>query len=500
MASDIILDCYTDEPSGFGVPPYLGVHPRYVAGSLSLLGRTYEYLTIDDVRYAQGERDTDPMTSNVRIHNRTTNAPNATQLLLEASVIHVVLGRFTAYQYLSAEPPTVAEVASLLAPYKGRKILYYVLGSHATDLADSGPFRVFDTIVTGNSYNYLLNGTPESFDANYALLRDVVLRPARILSTLKLAPIVEVETGSGCERKPGCSFCIENARALPCTYRPAEDILTEIAALYGQGVRHFRLGRQPDFYAYQNHDPNAIERLLRDIRLQCPDLKTLHVDNVNPESVVATDGHAISASIVAHCTSGNIAPFGIESFDPVVRQQNNLNGTISDIMSAIAVLNALGSTPGPNGLPRFLPGINLIHGLPGETAYSHETNMAALRSILDHGWLTRRLFHRRLTVHAGVDLDVLPRGWDTQDMYASSCADIESQFVRPMLRRVVPEGLVLSDVVAEVHRQGATLARQLGTCPIRVVIPQEQLPLRLPFTAQVIGYQDGRTVIGAVLR
>jgi len=55
-----ILDCYTDEPSGLGVPPYLGVYPRYIYGYIRTggsdtsqinhsLGDAY-YLTIDDLR------------------------------------------------------------------------------------------------------------------------------------------------------------------------------------------------------------------------------------------------------------------------------------------------------------------------------------------------------------------------------------------------------------------------------------------------------------------
>ena len=41
-----ILDCYTDEPSGLGVPPYLGTYPRYLLG----LYPNSLYLTIDDLR------------------------------------------------------------------------------------------------------------------------------------------------------------------------------------------------------------------------------------------------------------------------------------------------------------------------------------------------------------------------------------------------------------------------------------------------------------------
>ena len=42
-----ILDCYTDEPAGLGVPPFVGVWPRYVAGQFE---REPTYLTVDDIR------------------------------------------------------------------------------------------------------------------------------------------------------------------------------------------------------------------------------------------------------------------------------------------------------------------------------------------------------------------------------------------------------------------------------------------------------------------
>ena len=41
-----LLDCYTDEPAGLGVPPYLGTYPRYIAGYLE----DVKYITIDDLR------------------------------------------------------------------------------------------------------------------------------------------------------------------------------------------------------------------------------------------------------------------------------------------------------------------------------------------------------------------------------------------------------------------------------------------------------------------
>jgi radical SAM superfamily enzyme with C-terminal helix-hairpin-helix motif len=52
----VIFDCYTDEPSGYGVRPYLGTHQIHLSQALSHLGVDHVYLTIDDLRYANGLR------------------------------------------------------------------------------------------------------------------------------------------------------------------------------------------------------------------------------------------------------------------------------------------------------------------------------------------------------------------------------------------------------------------------------------------------------------
>src|SRR5437870_3966429 len=46
----VILDGYVDEPSNFGVPPYISPYPRYVAGAVRDAGHEWEYVTIDRVR------------------------------------------------------------------------------------------------------------------------------------------------------------------------------------------------------------------------------------------------------------------------------------------------------------------------------------------------------------------------------------------------------------------------------------------------------------------
>ncbi|TLZ65332.1 MAG: radical SAM protein, partial [Methanobacteriota archaeon] len=46
----VILDGYVDEPSNFGVPPYISPYPRYLAGAVRDAGHEWEYVTIDQVR------------------------------------------------------------------------------------------------------------------------------------------------------------------------------------------------------------------------------------------------------------------------------------------------------------------------------------------------------------------------------------------------------------------------------------------------------------------
>ena len=76
---------------------------------------------------------------------------------------------------------------------------------------------------------------------------------------------MEIETAVGCDRKPGCTFCIENMRNIPVEYRKTKNIVNEIKSLYNKGSYFFRLGRQPNFYSYMNCHPYKIKKLLKSI-------------------------------------------------------------------------------------------------------------------------------------------------------------------------------------------------------------------------------------------
>lgn len=498
---DVILDCYTDEPSGYGVPPYLGVHQRYVSAALDYLRRKHFYITIDDLKYAKNKKKrVPPGTTDISTLNLTLNAEKALSLLRNAEIIYIIMGCFVDYEYLSALPPRASELYELLKEFKSqKKILFYVLGGRKEipqEFFKSPLYSIIDKVVTGHSYNFLLRKEVDSFSPNYDLLAKITKRKIPILEQIKTPRIMEIETMTGCDWAK-CSFCIERVRCLPISYREVKDIVEEIVSLYKQGARYFRLGRNPNFYYYMRQDVSKIEELFYKIRTFCPDLKVLHIDNVSPHSVVTPQGRKITEMIVKYCTSGNVAPFGVESFDPLVRKINTLNGTIDQIMKAIEILNEYGKEKGENGQPKFLPGINLIYGLPGQRPKTLEYNLYYLEQILQK-FETQRLFFRKLCPPFGVSMREFISKKESEE-YENWKEKIYNKFAIPMLKKIFPVGTILKNVRVEVWQNGDSTLRQLGTCPPRVVIKNKLLPIGQEYDIVVKGVLKHRTLIGEII-
>jgi len=185
MGYDVIIDCYTDEPSGLGVPPFLSVHSRYIVGCLEQSNTEYYYLTIDDLRYANNERHFEN-SFNKRILNTTKNKENIKEIIKNAKNIYVVMGCFVKYEYVSAEPPTFNEVEELLNKYsneKTNKLLFYSLGgSELTrkSIRETVPPKLFNEIIFGNTYNYFLGETIQKFRPNYDKLKENQVKVEKI--------------------------------------------------------------------------------------------------------------------------------------------------------------------------------------------------------------------------------------------------------------------------------------------------------------------------------
>lgn len=512
----VLIDGYTDEPAGLGVPPYLGIYPRYAYGAVKKAKKDAQifYLTIDDLRVVfLGEKG-------VATRNKTPNFSKAKELLEKADLIVYIGGLHTPGKYLSAVPGSVEEIARFIRDLKATKILG---GPAFMGSASMGGIKitsrelkliesVFDHVVYGDLETFLFDYLTNPKDADpfrfrtYGELRDYAVIGAEVVKQFPDFPdfvIVEIETQRGCPKAMGiggCSFCTEPVRYRTVENRPAEDVVAEVKALYDLGVRHFRVGRQSCIFSYMAKpngrvpvpNPDAIEKLLAGIRSVATNVKTLHVDNANP-AVIANypeESARIAKALIKYGTPGNVVAFGLESADPKVAKLNNLNATAEETYEAVRILNEVGARRGSNGMPWLLPGINIIFGLPGETKKSYEITFQFLKRLLDDNLMVRRINMRQVVVFPGTPLWQVRNRVKTEKhkrLIQHYRHKIRHKIDLPMLKRVVPVGTVLRGVRTEVFDNGLTYGRQMGSYPLIVGIPGE-IPLNRFYDVLIVDH------------
>ena len=331
---------------------------------------------------------------------------------------------------------------------------------------------LFDLVTTGR----LEDRRRTAFEWNAWLLRGA--EACQYHPDLGGPLIAEVQMYRGCVRyiSGGCRFCIEPLYG-DVTYRKPQDVLEEIMALSKIGVRNFRLGAQSCVYCYMSREtgtsetptPNVeiITRLLKAIRERV-EPEVFHLDNANPAVIAEHPAEAkkVTEAIAEYCTSGNVLAFGLESADPEVAKANNLNSTAEQTLEAIRLVNEVGRERGPTGLPRVLPGINILCGLDGETGETYRMNFEFLKRVLDEGLMLRRINIRQ----------VIPsrqefRGVTSKKAFSEFKRKVREEIDAPMLERLVPDRTVLKDVYTELREGGKTYGRQVGTYPLLVNVP-----------------------------
>ncbi len=484
-----IIDCYTDEASGLGVPPYLGTYPRYLYGKLKKEGHDVTYLTIDDLRlwlnYDNIKKEpTVKEKTNILVYNLTNN--NAEETIKHTNAIITIVGVHVPGKYLTALPGTLKEITSLF------KKLQSKVNLHKVEKILTGP-AVFGTQLEGGKFAEKVNtdffDEVKNYDAPFEEIEKYIQQSAEILTQIPDRRMIEIETGRGCAVGK-CSFCTEPLKN-NFKNRKMENVVGEVQAYYKHGARFFRLGKQADFYACDR----PIE-LLKKITESCPKIELLHIDNVNPNSVIKpksktyAGGEEITQAIVKYCTPGNIAAFGVESFDPTVVKANLLNTAPAIAIKAIKIINKYGAERGDNGMPKYLPGINIILGLLQETKESHKQNMQALQQILDEGLMLRRINVRQVAVLPDTFLEKHGgnKYWKKNKQYYWKWRnEIRQKIDNPMLEKILPIGTILKDVYTEMYDGKTTFCRQMGTYPL-VIGVQGRLPLKQKITVKVTGY------------
>ncbi|MFB6300900.1 MAG: radical SAM protein [Halobacteriales archaeon] len=484
----VLVDGYVDEPAHFGVPPYISTYPRFTAGALVDAGVVRDritYHTIDELRDDR-RKWADVETADLMIYIGGMTVPG---------------------KYVGGTPAEPDEVRELAWTADGTALMggpvRFGVGDRNEGASDMERQDLdFDFVAKGDieaAAHDLVRSGLEGFNDR---MRDneELDRWARAGSfIIEHHPnhpdylICEMETSRGCPYR--CSFCTEPLYGADPSFRRPESIVDEVDRLADHGARHFRLGRQADILAYggdgEKPNPSALRELYGGIREVVPDLGTLHLDNMNPITIVrwperSREGIHI---IAEHNTPGDTAAFGLESADPLVQEENNLNVTAEECFQAVKIVNEeagwrpnerpdapYDETTGVTRLPKLLPGINLVHGLKGEREETYEHNKRFLQRVYDAGLLLRRVNIRQVMAFPGTEMS--DTGADIAKAHKREFKhykrEIRETIDNPMLERLAPPGTVLPDVHLEYHEDGTTFGRQLGTYPLLVGIPGER--------------------------
>lgn len=462
----LLLDCYVDEPSCLGVPPYISPYVRYAAGAVRTSGHELTYMTIDEYRGGSPKLN----------------------VLKKANTLIMIGGGIVPGKYLRGTPASINEIKNIAEDFKGIKILggpiakFWYSGNRSAEklreIFDFVPSKDLDAFIidflTQRSEEYRWRSLDEW--RRWALEGSVVIEQH---PDFPLPLIIELETYKGCVRyfTGGCSFCIEPLYGKP-QFRPPVDIVDEVRALSKVGAINFRLGTQSCMFSYGTKqlgssetpkpEPSTIISLLKGIREAAPNLEVLHTDNANPAVIAEHPNEAkeILKALVRYCTSGNVLALGMESADPSVIEANHLNATPEQVMRAIKLINEAGGERGDNGLPKLLPGINLLSGLKGETTETFDLNLRFLKEVLEHPLLLRRINIRQVaSVRTDFDMRKLHR------QFLLFKRKVRDKIDNEMLKLLIPEKTVLRRVFIEKLKGNISYGRQIGTYPLLVGIP-----------------------------
>ena len=467
MKKFLILDCFVDEPACLGVPPFISPYPRYIYGALIDAGideDRIDYLTIDHMRG-----------SDFKLQSSYTG-------------IFLIGGAVVPGKYLGARIGTLQEILKILDSNPHHKIAVGGLISSAVSQQRPNTETIHNDIEMYAYSKASGNGADEKRTQAMASRWGVLGAP--VVKNHPWFPhiICEIETGRGCPRLRHCSFCSEGL-AGAVEFRETEDVINEVDALISCGVKRFRIGRQADIIQYRSEmnefrgdfpkpNPAAVEELfsaLKD-RRERGLIDILNVDNGNPGSIAKwpDESARILTAIGGTVTPGDTLPFGVESFDISVINQNRLKTTPEETIFAVKMMNEICGNR-IEGIPALLPGINLIQGLRGETAETFKTNYRYLMQIADMGLLVKRINIRKLLPFPGTELynekAIANKG--LLNRFEFFREKIRDDIDRFMLKEIYPAGTVLKNNLVLDRRDSYSFAKQIASYSITVKIPWE---------------------------
>ncbi|MFW6273597.1 MAG: radical SAM protein [Halanaerobium sp.] len=454
-----IIDGYLDEPSALGVPPYISPHIRYLWGALLDTGvdpDKLNYLTIDTLR-----------------KDKQKYYPE----LEEEDLLILLAGTTVPGHYLGGQPASAAEIKEIAEKvYYPTKVLAgpITLIKKMRDKFESVYDIIAEEIAAFDLYQRLTRREIKSNEIT-ARINRWAISGAQLVKKHPGYPhlIAELESFRGCPRPTHCAFCSERLKNIRYSRSP-EFIAEEVKALAVNGIHHYRIGSQTDLILYGAEfrngsfdlNPEHIKELYQGIRKADPELKVLHMDNMNPAEIARSPKKAaeIIETIARYNTPGDTAAFGLESADPLVLEKNNIDSSPEDNYFAIKLMNEIGGKR-ESGIPKLLPGLNFLHGLIGERPETFAYNYEFLEKLLNEGLLLRRINIRQV-----VTLGSYPDVKYSQGDFKNYKEKINKNINHKMLQRVFPKGVILSDLYSEKQKGSLNYCRQLGTYPILTAV------------------------------
>lgn len=499
-----IIDGYVDEPSCLGVPPYISPYPRYLAGAAEDAGHTWVYLTADEARAAGVVRGSPTLPAPGAIDR----ARQKGALLRDCGLLVITGGASVPGKYLRGLPLSLNEIAEIGSSFRGDILLGGPLARFSFgELERFVPLfaHVARQDAEATLFDYLQDGKWHDRERTPREEERWAIKGAKVVAEHPDYPaplMVELSLYRGCVRhfSGGCGFCTDILYGEP-VFREPSGVIDEVRALSRQGAVNFRLGGASCLFSYRSRgvgksetpkpDPKAVRAVLAGIRDAAPRLEVLHTDNANP-AVIAThpeESKEVLGAICEHCTGGNALSLGLESADPLVMKENNLNSTPEQALEAIRLINEVGNSPSPTGLPRLLPGLNFVCGLSGETEATYEMDLQFLKKVVSEGLMLRRINIRQVLPFRHHYGQLRFRG-----AFMRFKDQVRKEIDHPMLLRILPLGTVLRDVFPEVAIGKLTFCRQAGTYPLLVAVPGQE-PGGPPADIAIIDHGD-RSVTG----
>ncbi len=492
-----IIDGYVDEPAHLGVPPFISAYARYAHAVYAYFGVDAAYYTIDQIREKELWNQFDHLDQ-----------------------ILIIGGTTVPGKYVAGTPLQWKEI-SILSQSNPHPLRIF-FGTMTFGFSNRGRFRTmpvldelrksFECVITGNLETFLfhlLHGDDpeESIPRDDSILCTISVHLGSLLPKHPLFPYVinEIELSTGCERNEHCSFCTEPLIYPVHTQRTLASIQDEMRSLAAYGGMYLRLGRATNIFSFgdlgQGPNPVMIEHLYQMIRESVPRLKVLHTDNAHigymtkhPQTC-----RKILETIAQYNTPGDGLSLGIESFDEQVLKENNKGFSRQQAFEALNMINEIGSIR-EKGIPKLLPGINLLFGLIGESAETYSINQEALQQIIQRDWMVRRVNIRQAMIFPGTLLanQRSPKSnLKSRNRFYHFKEWVRREFDHSMLKKVFPKGTQIKEVIPEYHEGMVTFGRPLGSYPILIGI-REKLPLREPVDV-LVSEHGYRSITGVVI-